>query len=124
MQNKVNLALPSLPDVVKQTGVTTRKRSPDILLVVTLTSPNNRYDQLYLEQLRGDPPQGRIGRLDGVGDVIAFGAKDYSMRIWVDPDRLAGMNLNASDVVNAVRSQNSQVATGQIGQEPADQGQQ
>jgi multidrug efflux pump len=124
VQNKVNLALPSLPDVVKQTGVTTRKRSPDILLVVTLTSPNNRYDQLYLSNYAAIHIKDELARLDGIGDVIAFGAKDYSMRIWVDPERLAGMNLTASDVVKAIRSQNMQVATGQIGQQPAGPNQQ
>ncbi len=124
VQNKVNLALPSLPDVVKQTGVTTRKRSPDILLVVTLTSPNNRYDQLYLSNYAAIHIKDELARLEGIGDVIAFGAKDYSMRIWVDPERLAGMNLNASDIVKAIRSQNMQVATGQIGQQPAGPNQQ
>jgi multidrug efflux pump len=119
VQNKVNLALPSLPDVVKQSGVTTRKRSPDILMVVTLTSPNGRYDQLYLSNYAAIHIKDELARLEGIGDVIAFGAKDYSMRIWVDPERLAGMNLNASDVVNAVRNQNAQVAAGQIGQAPA-----
>ena len=96
VQNKVNLALPSLPDVVKQTGVTTRKRSPDILMVVTLTSPDDRYNQLYLSNYMAIHVKDELARIDGVGDVIAFGAKDYSMRIWVDPERLAGMNLNAS----------------------------
>ena len=118
VQNKVNLALPSLPDVVKQTGVTTRKRSPDILLVVTLTSPNGRYDQLYLSNYIGIHIKDVLARVEGVGDVIAFGQRDYSMRIWVDPERVAGMNLNASDVVNAIRRQNAQVAAGQIGQAP------
>ncbi|HEV3415691.1 MAG TPA: efflux RND transporter permease subunit [Pirellulales bacterium] len=119
VQNKVNLALPSLPDVVKQTGVTTRKRSPDILMVVTLTSPNDRYDQVYLSNYAAIHVRDELSRIDGVGDVIAFGGKDYSMRIWVDPERLAGMNLNASDVVDAIRRQNAQVATGQLGQQPA-----
>ncbi len=124
VQNKVNLALPSLPDVVKQTGVTTRKRSPDILLVASLTSPHGRYDQLYISNYVGLHIKDELGRIEGVGDVIAFGAQDYSMRIWVDPERLAGMSLNAQDVVAAVRSQNTQVASGQIGQEPIGQGQQ
>jgi multidrug efflux pump len=124
VQNKVNLALPSLPDVVKQTGVTTRKRSPDILMVVSLTSPNDRYDQLYVGNYGALHIKDELARVDGVGDVIPFGARDYSMRIWVDPERLAGMNLNASDVVNAVRDQNAQVATGQLGQQPANPHQQ
>ena len=119
VQNKVNLALPSLPDVVKQTGVTTRKRSPDILMIVSLTSPDDRYNQLYVSNYGALHIKDELARIDGVGDVIAFGAQDYSMRIWVDPERLAVMSLNASDVVNAVRSQNAQVASGQIGQQPA-----
>jgi multidrug efflux pump len=129
VQNKVNLALPSLPEVVKQTGVTTRKRSPDLLNVVTLISPpdknwpKGKYDQLYLSNYLAIHIKDELARVDGVGDVIAFGAKDYSMRIWVDPERLAGMNLNAQEVVNAIRSQNMQVAAGQIGQEPAVTGQ-
>jgi multidrug efflux pump len=123
VQNRVNLALPQLPDVVKQVGVTTRKRSPDILLVVTLTSPDNRYSRLYLSNYGIIHLRDELGRVDGVGDVIAFGAQNYSMRIWVDSDRLASMNLNASDVTNAIREQNSQIACGQIGQEPVDKGQ-
>jgi multidrug efflux pump len=123
VQNRVNLALPQLPDVVKQGGVTTRKRSPDILLVVTLTSPENRYDRLYIANYGIIRLRDELSRVDGVGDVIAFGPQNYSMRIWVDSDRLAGMNLNASDVANAIREQNAQVACGQIGQEPVDKGQ-
>ncbi len=124
VQNKLNLALPLLPDVVKQTGVTTRKRSPDILMVVTLTSPDDRYDRLYVSNYGLLHVKDELARIDGVGDVIPFGAQDYSMRIWVDPEKLAGMNLNAGDVVTAIRNQNSQIPCGQIGQEPVGPGQQ
>ncbi|MCE9546073.1 MAG: efflux RND transporter permease subunit [Planctomycetia bacterium] len=124
VQNKVNLALPSLPDVVKQTGVTTRKRSPDILLVISMISPNGRYNQLYLSNYATMRIKDELARIEGVGDVIAFGARDYSMRIWVDPEKLAEMNLNAADVVKAIREQNAQVACGQLGQEPMGRGQQ
>ena len=118
VQNRVNLALPQLPDVVKQTGVTTRKRNPDILLIVSVYSPHSRYDQLYVSNYATIQVKDEIARVDGVGDVAEFGQQDYSMRVWVDPDRLASLNLTAGDVVNAVREQNMQVAAGQVGQPP------
>ena len=118
VQNRVNLALPLLPDVVKQTGVTTRKRNPDILLIVTLYSPKDRYDQLYLSNYATIQVRDELARVDGVGDVFNFGQQDYSMRVWVEPDRLASLNLTASDVVSAIREQNMQVAAGQINQPP------
>jgi multidrug efflux pump len=124
VQNRVNLALPLLPAVVNQVGVTTRKRSPDILMIVTLTSPDNRYSRLYLSNYNLIHLKDELSRVDGVGDVIPFGTENYSMRIWVDPERLAAMGLNASDVTNAVREQNAQVACGQIGQAPIRKGQQ
>src|SRR5258708_11116626 len=95
VQNRVNLALPLLPDVVKQTGVTTRKRNPDILLIVTLSSPKDRYDQLYLSNYATIQVRDELARVDGVGDVFNFGQQDYSMRVWVEPDRLAALNLTA-----------------------------
>jgi multidrug efflux pump len=119
VQNRVNLALPNLPDVVKQTGVTTRKRSPDILLVVSFISPNNRYDQVYLSNYANLQVRDEILRVDGVGDVFLFGGQDYAMRVWVDPEVLAGMDLSAGDVANALREQNVQVVAGQVGQPPA-----
>ena len=87
VQNRVNLALPLLPDVVKQTGVTTRKRNPDILQIVSLYSPHDRYDQLYLSNYATIHVRDELLRVDGVGDVFNFGVLDYSMRVWVDPDR-------------------------------------
>ena len=121
VQNRVNLALPLLPDVVRQTGVTTRKRNPDILLIVNLYAPTapKMYDQLYMSNYATIQVREELARLDGVGDVFMFGGLDYSMRIWVDPDRLAALNMTASDVVNAVRAENMQVAAGQLGQPPA-----
>jgi multidrug efflux pump len=124
VQNRVNLALPILPDVVKQTGVTTRKRSPDILLVVSFISRNGRYDQLYLSNFANIQVRDEIARVDGVGDVFLFGGQDYAMRVWVDPERLANLGLTAGDVVNALREQNVQVTAGQIGQPPAGRRQQ
>lgn len=118
VQNRINLALPNLPDVVKQAGVITRKRNPDILLVIAIYSPNGRYDQLYLSNFTTIRVKDEIARVDGVGDCQQFGQQDYSMRIWVDPDRLAELNLSATDVANALREQNRQVAAGHFGQPP------
>jgi multidrug efflux pump len=119
VQNRINLAMPLLPDVVKQAGVTTRKRNPDILQVIAFYSPHGRYDQLYLSNFATIKIKDELARVEGVGDVQQFGQQDYSMRIWVDPDRLASLNLSASDVANAVREQNRQVAAGRFGQEPS-----
>jgi multidrug efflux pump subunit AcrB len=118
VQNRINLALPLLPDVIKATGVTTRKRNPDILQVIALYSPNDRYDQLYLSNFATIRVADELKRLRGVGDVIIFGQQDYSMRVWLDPEKLASLNMTAVDVVNAIREQNRQVAGGHIGQEP------
>jgi multidrug efflux pump len=119
VQNRVNLALPLLPDVVKQAGVTTRKRNPDILQVIGVFSPGQRYDQIYLSNFVTIKLKDEIARVEGVGDVIQFGQQDYSMRLWLDPQRLAELNLAATDVSNAVREQNMQVAAGHFGQQPA-----
>jgi multidrug efflux pump len=119
VQNRINLALPLLPDVVKQAGVTTRKRNPDILLVVGVYSPSGTYDQLYLSNYATISLKDELARVEGVGDVNQFGQADYSMRLWIDPERLSALNLTAADVVNAVREQNMQVAGGHFGQQPA-----
>lgn len=118
VQNRVNLAVPSLPEVIKATGVMTRKRSPDILMGMAINSPDGRYDQLYLSNFALMQLKDEIARVDGVGDVLLFGQRDYSMRIWLDPDKLAMRKITASDVVSALREQNAQVAAGSIGQEP------
>src|SRR2546423_14512563 len=89
VQNRINLAMPLLPDVVKQAGVTTRKRNPDILMVVGIYSPSDRYDQLYLSNFTTIRVRDELSRVDGVGDCQQFGQQDYSMRVWLDPDRLA-----------------------------------
>jgi len=124
VENRVNLALPMLPTVVKQTGVTTRKQSPDILMGISLTSPDRTFDQLYLSNYALIQLRDELLRIEGVSDVLLFGQRDYSMRIWVDPDRLAARGLNASDVATALREQNVPVATGSIGQQPIARGQQ
>jgi multidrug efflux pump len=122
VQNRVALAMPILPDVVRQIGVTTKKRSPDLMLIVNLFSPDGRYDQLYLSNYSMLQIQDELSRLDGVGDVFIIGQRDYSMRIWLDPDRLTSRSMTAGDVVRALREQNVQVAAGQIGQQPAAKG--
>ena len=119
VQNRINLALPLLPDVVKQAGVTTRKRNPDILMVACIYSPNGRYDQLYLSNYCTIHVKDEVARVDGVGDCQQFGQQDYSMRIWLDPERLSALNLTASDVANALREQNTQMAAGHFGQQPS-----
>jgi len=118
VQNRVSLALPTLPDVVKQTGVTTKKKSPSVLLVVNLLSPDGRYDQLHLSNYATTQIKDHLARLDGVGDVTLFGQQDYSMRVWLNPEKLAARNLTADDVTSALKEQNVQVAAGQIGQPP------
>ncbi|MCY2989194.1 MAG: efflux RND transporter permease subunit [Planctomycetota bacterium] len=123
VQNRVNLALPKLPLVLRQTGVATRKRSPDILLSVNIQSPHGTYDQLYLSNYALMRLRDELLRLDGIGDIFISGQRDYSMRIWVDPEKLAVRNLTAGDVVNAIRRQNAQIASGQIGQPPVAPGQ-
>src|SRR5437764_9291483 len=116
VQNRINLALPNLPDVVKQAGVITRKRNPDILQVIAIFSPNGRYDQLYLSNYTTIKLKDELSRVEGVGDCQQFGQEDYCMRLWVDPDKLAVLNMTASDVANAVREHNMQVAAGHFGQ--------
>src|SRR6266436_6267923 len=118
VQNRVNLAVPSLPEVIRQTEVTTRKRSPDILMGLAIYSPDGRYDQLYLSNFALMQVKDELARVPGVGDVFLFGQRDYSMRIWIDPAKLASRGLSATDVVAAIREQNAQVATGAVGQEP------
>ncbi|HTT09230.1 MAG TPA: multidrug efflux RND transporter permease subunit [Gammaproteobacteria bacterium] len=120
VQNRVSNALPKLPEDVRRLGVTTAKRSPDILLVIHLISPSKRYDQLYLSNYALLNIRNELLRLPGVGDARIFGAGDYGMRLWLDPEKIAALNLTATDIVNAVREQNVQVAAGTVGQSPAD----
>jgi multidrug efflux pump len=118
VQNRINLAQPLLPDVVKQAGVTTRKRNPDIMQVIALYSPTGRYDQLFLSNFCTIRIKDEIARVDGVGDVNQFGQQDYSMRVWLDPDRLAALNITAADVAKSLREENRQVAAGHVAQQP------
>jgi multidrug efflux pump len=119
VQNRVQRALPRLPEEVRQIGVTTVKSSPNITMVVHLNSPDGRYDDLYLRNYATLNVKDQLARIAGMGDVQVFGSGDYSMRVWLDPQKVAGRNLTASDVVNAIREQNVQVAAGVVGQGPS-----
>ncbi|MBU2872075.1 multidrug efflux RND transporter permease subunit [Colwellia sp. E2M01] len=118
VQNRVNRAIPRLPEEVQRLGVVTEKSSPNLTLAVHLTSPNGRYNNLYLANYADQYIKDELTRIEGVGQVRIFGAGDYSMRVWLDPNKLAALNLNPSDVVNAIRSQNQQVASGSLGAQP------
>jgi multidrug efflux pump len=118
VQNRVAQALPKLPEEVRTLGVTTTKQSPDLTMVVHLFSPDGRYDDVYLRNFATLQVKDALARIPGAGDVELFGSGDYAMRIWLNPDKLAARNLTASDVVNAIREQNVQVAAGVVGQQP------
>ncbi len=122
-QNRVAIAEAKLPEEVKRQGVTTKKKSPAILLCINLVAPDGRFDQLYLSNYATIQVKDAIARLQGIGDVTFLGARDYSMRIWLDPEKLASRNLTASDVTKALREQNVQVAAGRLGQPPTPEGQ-
>ncbi len=122
VQNRVAQALPRLPEDVRRFGVTTRKSSPDLTMLVHLYSPDGRYDDTYIRNYALLHVKDTLARLPGIGDVQLFGSGDYSMRIWLDPDKLAARDLTASDVVRALREQNIQVAAGTLGQQPAPHG--
>jgi multidrug efflux pump len=119
VQNRVSQALPRLPPEVARIGVTTEKASPDLMMVVHVFSPDARYDMLYLSNYVHLQVRDEIARIGGVGSAQVFGAGEYSMRVWLDPDRLASRQLTATDVVRAVREQNVQVAAGVLGAPPA-----
>ena len=123
VQNRVNLAVPLLPEVIRATGVITQKRSSSILMGLSVNSGNRRYDQLYLSNYSLMQIKDELARLSGVGEVMLFGQRDYSMRIWLNPDQLASRRLSAGDVVRALREQNAPVASGSVGQEPSIDGQ-
>jgi hydrophobe/amphiphile efflux-1 (HAE1) family protein len=119
VQNRVSQALPRLPEEVRALGVSTVKSSADLMMVVHIISPDNRYDSLYLRNYAALNIRDVLARLPGMGEVRVFGAGDYSLRVWLDPQKLAARNLTAGDVVGAIREQNIQVAAGQIGGAPA-----
>ncbi len=119
VQNRVNIATASLPEVVIRQGVTTKPQSPNILLLVSLFAEEGQYDSLYLSNYATLRLQDELSRIQGVGDITIFGSSDYSMRIWLEPRQLRSRHLTTQDVLDAIREQNVQVAAGQIGQPPA-----
>jgi multidrug efflux pump len=119
VQNRVAQALPRLPQDVQRFGVVTRKSSPDLTMVVHLFSPDGRYDDKYLRNFALLQIKDTLARIPGMGDVQLFGSGDYSMRVWLDPDKVAARGLTASDIVRALREQNVQVAAGTLGQQPS-----
>ncbi len=115
VQNRVNLAIPELPETVRAIGVTARKRSPEILLTVSINSPDGSYDQLYLSNYAALHLREELVRVRGISEVLIFGQRDYSMRVWVDPDKLEARQLTVVDVLTALRGQNREVAFGHVG---------
>ncbi|WP_156680537.1 efflux RND transporter permease subunit [Sphingomonas profundi] len=122
VQNRVAVAVPRLPEEVQRLGVVTRKTSPDFLMVVNLVSPDRSLDRGYISNYALTQVRDRLARIDGVGDVRLFGARDYAMRVWIDPGRAAALDLTAGEIVAALRAQNVQVAAGTLGQPPYSQG--
>nr|QSV17812.1 LexB [Lysobacter antibioticus] len=118
VQNRVSQALARLPEDVRRQGVTTQKQAPVFLMVVHLTSPNGKYDTLYLRNYARLHVKDQLARLSGVGDAQIFGGGDYAMRVWLDPDKIASRGLTAGDVLRAMREQNVQVSAGQLGADP------
>ncbi|MEW4568527.1 multidrug efflux RND transporter permease subunit [Tautonia sp. JC769] len=118
VQNRVAVAEPRLPEEVRRIGITTRKQSPDLLLVAHLTSPDKTFDQLYISNYGLLRVRDVLARIEGVGDVRIFGAREYSIRVWLDADKLASLGMTAGQVVEALRGQNVQVAAGAIGRSP------
>src|ERR1700742_4870340 len=124
VQNRVSLALPVIPQLVQNEGINVKKMSPNTLMIVNLTSPDERYDSIFLSNYATIYLKDELGRLPGVAGITYLGQRDYSLRAWLDPNKLATLNLSAMDVVDAINQQNLQVAAGQIGQQPVPQGQQ
>jgi multidrug efflux pump len=123
VQNRVALAQPTLPSLVQRRGVSVKKKSPSVLMIVNLYSPSNTRDSLYLSNYATIQLKDELSRLNGVGDITYLGQRDYSMRLWLDPEKMAARNLSTQDVVGAIEQQNTQVAAGQIGQPPIRSGQ-
>ena len=123
VQNRVKLAEPKLPEEVTRQGVNTKKKSTNIILFISLISPDGRYDELFLSNFATLRIRDQLSRIVGVGDVVIFPQSDYSMRIWLDPSQLKSRRITTQEVLSAIREQNVQVAAGQIGQPPAPRGQ-
>src|SRR3979411_78365 len=122
VQNRVAIAVPILPPEVQRIGVTTKKHSPDITMFVHLVSPDGSLDQLFTSNYALLQVLDELARVDGVGDINVFGAREYSMRLWLDPNKLSSRGLTAQDVVTAIQEQNGQVAAGIIGAPPVPKG--
>src|ERR1700722_2872670 len=120
VQNRIALAMPQLPTEVQLQGITIRKKTPDILQVISFYSPNQRYNDLYLSNFATIYIRDELLRVDGVSDINYFGERDYSIRVWLDPQKIAAYNITAMDVTAAVQAQNLEVAPGRIGQSPTD----
>ncbi len=119
VQNRVAIAEPRLPEAVRRLGVTTQKNSPDLMMVINLFSPDDSYDQIFIANYAVLQIRDRLRRLDGVGQVQLFGASEYAMRIWLDPDLISSLGMTSQQVVSALRGQNIQVASGVMNQPPA-----
>ena len=119
VQNRVSQALPRLPEAVRALGVTTAKSSPNLTMVVHLRASDGRYDGLYLSNYAHLRVKDEIARISGVGQALVFGAGTYSMRVWLDPEKIASRSLTAGDIVGAIREQNIQVSAGAIGGPPS-----
>ena len=124
VQNRVAQAEPLLPEEVKREGVTVRKQSSDLSLVVSIISPDKRYDAVYISNYITTRIKDSLARVQGVGNIAVFGSKDFAMRVWIDPEKLEARSLAVTDVINAIREQNVQVASGKIGLQPNDKEQQ
>jgi multidrug efflux pump len=124
VQNRVSLALPVIPPLVQNEGIIVRKMSPNTLMIVNLVSPDKTYDSIFLSNYATIYVKDELGRVPGVAGITYLGQRDYSLRAWLDPDKLATLNLSGMDVVTAIAQQNIQVTAGQIGQQPVPRGQQ
>src|SRR6476660_7007086 len=124
VQNRVSLALPVIPQLVQNEGISVKKMSPSTMMIVNLISPDGRYDNTFLSNYATIYIKDELGRLPGVAGITYLGQRDYSLRAWLDPERLAALGLSAADVVAAINQQNVQVVAGQIGQPPVPTGQQ
>jgi multidrug efflux pump len=122
VQNRVAIANPQLPQTVRSLGVTVQKQSPDLMMVVHLLSPKGTYNQAYMSNYAFLQIRDVLSRLQGVGNVNVFGAREYSMRVWLDPNKMYARNLTSDDIVSAIQAQNIQVAAGRLGAEPAPPG--
>ena len=124
VQNRVNLAVPQLPKSVQKQGLTIKKKSPAILLAVNLFSPDGSYDDIFLSNYATIHLKDELFRLEGIGDITYLGQRDYAIRVWLDPQKMASLNISANEVTDAIKQQNTALSPGQVGQQPTPDGQQ